>query len=165
MIVARLFSVLAVAVALLDLSSRTAEAVEASSYFEENCAACHSLGEAGGAGPGLAGLFKRRSREWVGRFILDPGAVVASGDRYAVKLVADFDGTVMPSIEGMTPDIAKSLAAFLESKTGKPGSPAVRGPARAAASPAEVSAGKEYFSGRKALNGGGGACHSCHDVR
>lgn len=68
--------------------------------FKGNCASCHKPTEAKLTGPGLKGVTDR----WAGReallhqWIKNPNAVIASGDPYVKKLVADFASAgVMPA--------------------------------------------------------------------
>lgn len=134
-------------------------------YFEQNCAQCHTVGGGDLIGPDLAGLAKRKDRAWLVKFLLDPQAVIDSGDPYAARLVEDSHGLVMPSSPGMTSDLANALLDSLERK---------RNPTGAAApgnlvsdrpfAPADVALGRQLFLGERPFAKGGPACVSCHTL-
>jgi len=64
--------------------------------FKSNCLGCHSIGGGDGVGPDLQGVTERMDREWLVQFIMNPKALVDSGDETANKLVKQY-GMVMPS--------------------------------------------------------------------
>lgn len=138
-----------------------ASAHDAAAYFEANCAACHTIG--GGKPPlDLAGVSGRKDREWLVHFILDPEGVVASGDAYAKELVASADGMIMPRPDGMTPDLAQALIAWLDQQFPAGQSFAHGTVDDRAFTPADVAAGRDIFTGARRLAAGGPACASCH---
>jgi mono/diheme cytochrome c family protein len=138
-----------------------ASAHDAAAYFEANCAACHTIG--GGKPPlDLAGVSSRKDRAWLVHFIQDPEGVVASGDVYAKELVQSADGMIMPRPDGMTPDLAQTLLAWIDQEF-----PAGQTFAHAAVddrpfTPEDVARGRDLFTGARALTGRGPACMSCH---
>jgi mono/diheme cytochrome c family protein len=69
--------------------------------FRQNCTSCHTIGGGRLTGPDLKGVFERQQREWLVQFILDPRAILDSGDAYALKLQREAPGnTVMPVLPG-----------------------------------------------------------------
>ncbi len=77
--------------------------------FAQSCAMCHTIGGGPLAGPDLAGMSERRERSWLIRFIVDPQAVIDSGDPAAQEMVVQYQGMVMPALPGMTPERAAAL--------------------------------------------------------
>ena len=63
----------------------TGDAVAGKALFNANCAACHKL-DAKMTGPALRGVAERRNRAWLGKWIKDSKALIASGDADAVKV-------------------------------------------------------------------------------
>ena len=47
-------------------------AQDGAALFAENCAPCHNIGDAGGAGPDLRDIAKRHDRAWLLAYVLDP---------------------------------------------------------------------------------------------
>lgn len=88
--------------------------------FEDwGCTACHGIGPSYGAkddtqGPNLAGLYKRRSEEWVKKFTKNPAAMIESGDKDAVEMSKKYPKTMktfrMPDSEW------NDIFAFIKSK-------------------------------------------------
>ncbi|GEM_PF-1343242 len=53
--------------------------------FNENCTSCHQTNK-NATGPKLAGVTKRRSEEWLRKWIRNPAAMIAGNDPQAVEL-------------------------------------------------------------------------------
>ncbi len=68
--------------------------------YAQSCAMCHTIGGGPLAGPDLAGMSDRRERSWLIRFIVDPQAVIDSGDDAAQAMVDEYKGMVMPALPG-----------------------------------------------------------------
>ena len=92
-------------------------AQEAADFFRENCISCHTIGGGRLTGPDLKDVSERKDRDWLGRFLLNPKAVIDSGDPYAVELFEQARGTVMPTIPGMTPEHAATLLDLIEEES------------------------------------------------
>jgi hypothetical protein len=88
-----------------------------------------------------------------------------SGDPYAVQLHQEARGVVMPTIPGVTPQMATWLLDLIEQESALPKS-------RFAGvtisdrpfTPADVAIGLELFQGTRKLAGKGPACISCHTL-
>ncbi|WP_299455663.1 cytochrome c [uncultured Microscilla sp.] len=65
--------------------------------YDNTCLQCHQTSEERTVGPGLKGIFERRSVDWVTRWTRNSQKVIASGDPYAVKLFNEYNKTVMQS--------------------------------------------------------------------
>jgi cytochrome c2 len=136
--------------------------------FQRSCAMCHTVGGGPLAGPDLAGVSDRRERSWLIRFIVEPQAVIDSGDPAARAMVEQYQGMVMPPSPGMTPERAAALIDYIG---GQSGGASTGGSKEAAASESQapftaeqVQAGLELFRGDAKLEAGGPPCLSCHDV-
>lgn len=150
--------------ACLSIPTRT-QSQTAENYFRQNCSMCHTIGGGHLIGPDLEGVTKRKDRAWLVKFLQDPKAVIDSKDPYAAQLLQDAHGLVMPSLPGMTRNLASSLLDYIE---GKPGAPAAEAPGAAIDerpfTEADIAAGRQLFLGEKALANGGPACVSCHTL-
>lgn len=135
--------------------------------YAQSCAMCHTIGGGPLAGPDLAGISDRRERAWLVRFIIDPQAVIDSGDATARALVQSYQGMVMPTIPDMTPERATALVDYVRqqergggsAKTAE-GKPAALEPF----TPEVVERGRALFSGLTPFDAGGTACIACHDT-
>jgi mono/diheme cytochrome c family protein len=65
--------------------------------FLANCASCHNKDATDLIGPGMAGITKRRKKEWIIAFIKNPQALIASGDKEAVALFNKYNKAIMLS--------------------------------------------------------------------
>ncbi len=139
-------------------------AQDAATDFQQNCAACHSIGGGALMGPDLLGVSGRRDRDWLVRFIVSPQAVVDSGDVYAKKIVEESNGIVMPPVEGLGKPRAETLVAWLDKQTGT--APATAEPPKEAAfTPQDITRGEALFTGRLPLERSGPPCNSCHHLQ
>ena len=67
-------------------------------FVQRGCQGCHTIGKGKGAGPDLAGVFDRRSVDWVKRWIKAPDQMLAS-DSLAQTLLEQNNNTVMPNLK------------------------------------------------------------------
>ncbi|MGE5243593.1 MAG: c-type cytochrome [Betaproteobacteria bacterium] len=154
------------AAVLLAVLPPAASAQDAASFFEDNCAMCHTIGGDPQGGPDLKGVTQQFDREWLIRFMLDPDAM-SKTDRTAAALVAKWDGAVMPAIDGLTRDRAEALLRYIVARSG--GAPAGQAapaaqpaPPAAAPSRADIAVGHDLYIGRRRLAASGPACLTCH---
>ena len=155
-------------VALLSLAAPRALAQDAPSeetlrFFATNCASCHTIGGGALTGPDLSGVTERADRAWLERFLVDPQAMIDSGDEYARRLVEQARGVVMPRIPGVDATMAAKLVDLIEQESALERSRFAG--ARISDRPLtaeDVALGRELFLGRAELSGGGPACASCH---
>lgn len=135
-------------------------------FFNQKCSACHTIGGGHLIGPDLKGVTNRKDRAWLVKFLQNPKAMVDSGDPYAANLVQEAPGhMVMPTIAGMTPDIANAVLDYIDGGTGaaKLASPASLISDRPFTD-ADVALGTKLFLGEQRLQNGGPACVSCHTL-
>lgn len=64
--------------------------------FESKCLACHSIGQGKKLGPDLAGLTKRRSDDWIVRWLASPEKMLAT-DADAKALLKEYNNIPMPN--------------------------------------------------------------------
>lgn len=145
------------------LAPPAARAQDAATYFRQSCASCHTVGGGKLVGPDLKDVTKRKDRPWLLNFVQNPKAVLDSGDPYALKLKEEAGGALMVPIAGMTPQRAEELLALIEAESKLPksqfqGLQITDEPF----SPADVSRGRDLFTGRIRLANGGASCMSCH---
>lgn len=156
---------LAAVLSFVGATAALAQVQVASTYFQQNCAACHTIGGGALVGPDLKGVTERRERAWIVRFIENPKAVVDAGDPTAKALVAAAGGLVMPQVAGMTRDTAEALVDMIAGQAGQ-ATPALAGPqiTERAFTSADVEHGRLIFNGTQPLQNGGPACLGCHSV-
>jgi mono/diheme cytochrome c family protein len=139
--------------------------------FTTACAACHSIGGGRLVGPDLAGIYDRRSDEWLVSFVKSPMAMKNSGDADAVALFEEYNGLLMPDAYISDAQIAEVLAYIKVTELAAATAPATdTAPAETAAeappaSREEIEAGQNMFQGTIRFAKGGPACNACHDVR
>jgi len=69
--------------------------------FKKKCKQCHKTTEQVLVGPGLKDVTKRRSVEWIDRWLIDPKKILDSDDPIAQELKKNFK-RVMPKIPEMS---------------------------------------------------------------
>lgn len=138
-----------------------AGAQDPAAFYDENCAACHTIGGGPQAGPDLKGVTTRRSREWLIRFLLDPASF--ESDPEVVRMIKEADGLAMPPTEGMTREMAEALLTLIEQRSG-----GVQEPVPLSDDPAvtatEIERGRALFTGASRLSASGPPCAACHDA-
>lgn len=98
------------------LFAQDGDPVKGKSLFNTNCAACHTLDKKL-TGPALRGVEARLAdeqgldREWISAWIRNSAAVVKSGDAYANKIYAEYNGAAMTAMPQLSDqDISDILA-------------------------------------------------------
>lgn len=138
---------------------------ETIAYFKTNCFNCHLIGGGPATGPDLKDATKRRTREQLTKFILDPKGSIDGGDPYLVKLWNEAKGVYMPQPSGITPDRIAKLLDLIEAESALPESKfAKSGVSDRELTPFDVERGEKIFHGTLALKNGGPSCISCHAV-
>ncbi len=134
-------------------------------FFRQNCMSCHTIGGGRITGPDLKNVTQLKDRPWLVQFLQNPKAMIDSGDAYALRLQEEARGVVMPTIQGMTPDLARAMLDFIEAESKLPRSQF----AGAAISDrpftaVDLAAGRNLFFGLRPLANGGPPCISCHTL-
>lgn len=138
---------------------------EAYKYFEANCQSCHTIGGGRLAGPDLKGLLERRERAWLQNFLINPKAVIDSGDAYAQEIFREARGVYMPTPPGITRELADKLldVIAIESPKEKSRFAGLQISDRPLTA-ADTEMGRRLFFGQAAFASGAPACNSCHDL-
>jgi len=139
---------------------------EAAAFFKQNCTSCHTVGGGRLTGPDLKDVTKRKDRAWLLKFLADPKAMIDSGDPYAVQLLQEARGVMMPTFPQLTPALAEAILTLLEAESGLAASQfaGMQLPDRPFTA-ADVVLGRALVRGDTPLSGGGPTCLSCHTVR
>lgn len=158
---------LAVLAGLLALSvggeARSQE--EAAAFFKNNCVACHTIGGGRLTGPDLKDVTQSEQRDWLRSFIMDPQAKIAAGDPRALELLNEAHGVVMPTLPGVTPEMADALLDLIEKESALGVSQFKGGTVVLLPFTAEdLDEGRNIFTGERPLANGGTNCASCHQA-
>jgi cytochrome c2 len=146
-------------------NSAVTQAQVPADYFRQNCTVCHTVGKGRLIGPDLEGVTKRKDRAWLVKFLQSPQAMIDSGDPYAAQILKDAHGIAMPTVAGMTPDLASALLDLIEGAPGPPKSE-LAGVAISDRpfTASDVAIGEQIFLGEQPLAKAGPACVSCHTL-
>lgn len=118
------------------------DAAEGETLFKNNCAACHNTNDEVLVGPGLKGIGERRPIDWIIKWVHNPQAVIASGDKYANDLYNKFNKAAMTAYPNFSDDQIKGIVAYIDAANAAPAAPAAgAAPADGAAAPAAQSSG------------------------
>ena len=132
-------------------------------FFQGQCASCHTIGGGRLGGPDLKGATDRREADWLARFIRDPQGVIESGDPYALKILSEANGVVMPTLAGIDAKLAEKLVNLIrvESALEKSHFEGMKFDDRALTD-ADIERGRSLFLGLTSFENGAPACASCH---
>ncbi len=89
----------------------TEKAAKGKEIFQNKCMACHQAGTQAMIGPGLKGITKIRTPEWILNMITDPDKMLKE-DPVAKALLKKFNGTRMTN-QGVSKEEAKEILAYL----------------------------------------------------
>lgn len=153
---------LLILVALLHPAATHAQ--DSPDFFRTNCMNCHTIGGGRLSGPDLKNVSDRKDREWLIDFMMNPKAVIDSGDPYAAKLLEEYRAP-MPVLPGMTRERCENLLDLIdaESKLEKSQFEGLKISNKPFNS-ADRKLGRQLFLGTKRLQAGGAACVSCHSM-
>ena len=79
--------------------------------FESKCLACHSVGQGKKLGPDIAGVTKRRTDEWLTRWLKSPDKMLQT-DPDAQAILKEYNNIPMPNQGLSDTEIAQYLAYF-----------------------------------------------------
>ncbi|MDD2798262.1 MAG: c-type cytochrome [Bacteroidales bacterium] len=152
------------------LCSVTTEAQDGATLYK-SCVACHTIGGGKTVGPDLKGVTKRRTKEWLVKFIQSPVKIQKAGDADAVALFKEYNNMPMPD-NAMTDEQVVKLLDHIDG--GSSGAETVDPLAAAsqhrvdsilkANSPQDIQVGRELFYGTRSFTNGGVSCASCHNA-
>ena len=147
------------------LGAQDAPSEETIDFFRLNCMSCHTIGGGRLTGPDLKGAAERADETWLVDFILDPKAVIDSGDPYAAVLLRESRGLVMSKVPGVDRAKAEKLVKLIVAESAKEQS--LFAGLQISDRPltdADVAHGRRLFRGAVAYENGAPACISCHTV-
>ena len=87
------------------------EAVQGMQAFESKCLACHSVGQGKKLGPDIAGVTKRRTDEWLTRWLKAPEKMLET-DAEAKAMLKEFNNIPMPNQNLSDAEIKQYLQYF-----------------------------------------------------
>lgn len=146
-------------------ASNTARAQDTPDYFRQNCVSCHTIGGGRLTGPDLKDVTKRQDRPWLIKFLMNPRAVIDSGDPYAKQILEESRNVPMPTPPGITVERAEKLLDLIEAESHFEESQ-FKGLTISTApfTDEDRAHGRALFLGRERLEAGGAACISCHGM-
>ncbi len=154
-----------IAIVIALISAQFAFAQDVGDYFRRNCYSCHTIGGGVLTGPDLKDVSSRQDRDWLVSFIIDPKGMINRGDPYAVKLKQDARDVVMPTLPGLSEELARRILDMIESESLLEESQFVGlQMSDEPFSEDDILQGRLLFAGIKKLENGGAACLSCHSV-
>lgn len=165
-----LYTIALTGLLITGLFNQVANADEGAKLFK-TCEACHSIGAGRRIGPDLKGITKRRTNEWLVRFIQSPATVLKSGDADAKALFKEFNNVPMPD-NALTTDQINLILAHID---GGKGEASAIDPKLAIMqqridsllktnSPQDILTGYDLFTGKRRFENGGAACIACHNA-
>lgn len=128
--------------------SHQAEAFDAAQVFNTQCIVCHNITGGDKIGPELAGVSKRRSEDWILKFVKSPQAMIASGDKTANELLAKYK--IPMADQNLADDDIKALVSYIEEQAQKSSSVAAAG----SLNESEKNGGKIFTQN----------CSACHNI-
>jgi nitrite reductase (NO-forming) len=87
------------------------EAVQGKIVFESKCLACHTMGQGHKMGPDVAGVTKRRTEEWLTRWIKNPEQMLKT-DPDAQAMLKQFNNIPMPNQHLSDAEVKQYIAYF-----------------------------------------------------
>lgn len=134
-------------------------------YFRQNCTSCHTIGGGRLTGPDLKNISKKKDRAWLLKYLMNPRAMIDSGDAYAKKIFEESRKIYMPTPPGITNERAEKLLDLIEAESQLEESH-FRGLQISTApfTDADRASGRNIFLGTQRLTAGGSACISCHSM-
>ena len=135
--------------------------------FQDNCAACHSIGGGRLVGPDLVGVHNKRTQEWLEKFVKSSQSMVKGGDADAIAVFEKFSKIVMPD-STISDEQIKAVLGHIKSASGgaenQPAAETAIVPVAQAASKEDILLGQKLFQGKTRFENLGPTCISCHDV-
>ncbi len=125
--------------------AQDADVAAGEKLFKGNCAQCHAADNTQIVGPGLAGIESRRDFAWLKKWINNPAAVIASGDKYAVDLYNKFNKTQMTAFPSYGDAEIRDILAYVKAANEAPVATATGG-GGATAQPAADAGGGKFFN-------------------
>jgi len=140
---------------------------EGENLFKQKCVACHSIGSGKLVGPDLANISKRRTEQWIIKFVQSSQALIKSGDSIAVAVFEENNKIVMPDHD-LTPNQIKSIISYIGKNSPDTKTLLAKSTSQSfnasLVTQADITKGKELFEGTIKFANGGTSCITCHNV-
>ncbi len=94
------------------------DAANGKSLFNANCAACHKLDKKA-IGPALGDVTERREMDWLHAWIKDNQALRESGDKDAIAIFEEYNGSLMTAFPGLSDQDIDDILKYTQ-EGGKP---------------------------------------------
>lgn len=91
---------------------------EGKKTFTSRCASCHKV-DKDFAGPALAGIYDRKSMDWIKKFVHSSQTLIKSGDTAAIAIFEKFKKFPMPDHKDLTDADIENIMAYIKDETGK----------------------------------------------
>ncbi len=86
--------------------------------FNTRCTACHTIGQGDKLGPDLLGVFAKRDRQWLIRWLREPDVMLKEKDPLATALYTRYNNVPMPNVKLAERQVL-NLIAYLQAETGR----------------------------------------------
>lgn len=109
----------------LSLFAQDGDPIKGKSLFNTNCAACHNLDKKM-TGPALRGVEARLAndegldRNWLNSWIRNSSALIKSGDAYANKIYAEYNGAAMTAFPQFSDQDLSDILAYTAQEKAQP---------------------------------------------
>ncbi|TAF83997.1 MAG: cytochrome C, partial [Sphingobacteriales bacterium] len=103
---------IATALPAASASTPSGDAKAGEALFKANCTSCHALNKRV-LGPALAGVNNRHSEAWLLKWIKNAPAMVASGDKEALKIYNEYNQAAMTPFPQFSDDDVKNILAYI----------------------------------------------------
>lgn len=101
-------------ITLFVISNTAFAEFQAKEVFTTQCFVCHNLVGGDKIGPELKGITKRRSLDWITKFVKNPQAMIDAGDQDAAALVEKYKIVMTP--QNLSDTEIKELMTFIETE-------------------------------------------------
>jgi len=121
----RLFGSVFLLASSLSLFAQDGDPTKGKSLFNTNCAACHNLDKKM-TGPALRGVEARLAndegldRNWLNSWIRNSSALIKSGDAYANKIYAEYNGAAMTAFPQFSDQDLSDILAYTAQEKAQP---------------------------------------------
>lgn len=135
--------------------------------FSQKCVSCHTIGRGKLIGPDLSNVHKKRTEDWIIKFIQSSQNVIKSGDSTAVAVFNQYNQTVMPD-QKLSVNEIKSILYYIRTNSADPNNPNQKTPNQifdaTAITAVDIESGKNIFDGTTKLTNRGPSCITCHNI-
>jgi mono/diheme cytochrome c family protein len=105
---------------LSKVSAQDGDAAAGETLYTNNCKQCHAVNAEKVIGPGFAGLEGRRDFAWIKKWVNNPAAVIASGDKYANELYNSYGKVNMTAFPSYGDAEIKNILAYIKKANDAP---------------------------------------------